>query len=90
MLLEEFLQERLRNHRSDDRDARPGVVQREGFARCDRSPTYNDSVNRFTAQGDWKCTQRNCPLLSDETRNTTYISITLANVIAERIAARLA
>ena len=84
------LAKRLGDIRRDNVDARSGVEKSQHLARRYSSAADDYRVNSFTPQCDGQRAQRNCPRLSAVTRNTTYMIITLANVIADNTAARRA
>ena len=79
-----------RNFGRDDFHVRAGLEQCECLTGSDPATADHDRMNALAIEGDRQRAQRNCPLFSVLTRNTTYMIITLANVMAEITAARRA
>src|SRR5689334_11116085 len=80
----------LADLRRDDSDLSAGISQCERFASAYSPAANDDGLDALTVQCDREITHRNCPRLSDASRNTTYNRTTLPKVTADMSAARLA
>ncbi len=74
----------------DDSDAGARSVKSHGLARADTSSANDERPNLVAIQSDGDRAQRNWPRSRDAARKTTYMTTTLAKVMADIIAARLA
>ena len=79
-----------RNFGRNDFHVRAGLEECQCLTGSYLASADHDRMNALAIEGDRQRAQRNCPLSSVLTRNTTYMIITLANVMAEITAARRA